>query len=53
MWRHHLSADEAFRRVHRVRPWVAPNPGFRQQLERFEGIGGVGCWGHVRQGHQR
>ncbi|KAG2437941.1 hypothetical protein HXX76_005557 [Chlamydomonas incerta] len=40
MWRHQLSADEAFRRVHRVRPWVMPNPGFRKQLERF---GELGC----------
>ncbi|GFR48490.1 hypothetical protein Agub_g10388, partial [Astrephomene gubernaculifera] len=51
MWRHKVSADDAFRRVHRVRPWVAPNPGFREQLERF---GRLGCdlsrwtaWRHV------
>ncbi len=36
MWRHRLSFDEAFRRVHRARPWVMPNPGFRKQLERFQ-----------------
>ncbi|GIL44874.1 hypothetical protein Vafri_2331 [Volvox africanus] len=51
MWRHKLSAEEAFRRVHRVRPWVMPNMGFRKQLERF---GELGCdlskwtaWRHV------
>ncbi|GLC50548.1 hypothetical protein PLESTB_000392000 [Pleodorina starrii] len=51
MWRHGLGAEEAFRRVHRVRPWVMPNCGFRRQLERF---GELGCdparwtaWRHV------
>ena len=27
------------RRVHAVRPWVCPNPGFRLQLERFAALG--------------
>ncbi|KAG2493533.1 hypothetical protein HYH03_008347 [Edaphochlamys debaryana] len=39
MFRHRLTVDEAFKRVHRVRPWVAPNPGFRKQLERFYELG--------------
>mmetsp|Transcript_17806 Transcript_17806/g.30557 ORF Transcript_17806/g.30557 Transcript_17806/m.30557 type:complete len:158 (-) Transcript_17806:995-1468(-) len=36
MARQHLTYDQAFRMVHRVRPFVMPNPGFRQQLAIFE-----------------
>ncbi|KAF5837797.1 protein-tyrosine phosphatase-like protein [Dunaliella salina] len=39
MQKHKISFDEAFRKVHAVRPWICPNPGFRLQLERFAALG--------------
>lgn len=38
MWKHKIGYDEAFKRIHGVRPWVMPNEGFKLQLAEFEKI---------------
>jgi len=32
MWKNNLSYDEAFQKLHRVRPWIMPSDGFKKQL---------------------
>ncbi|GFH21316.1 uncharacterized protein HaLaN_18592, partial [Haematococcus lacustris] len=52
MYHHSLSYDEAFRRLHAVRPWVMPNPGFRAQLQLFEQQGcDPAAWRAWRHSH--
>jgi len=51
MWKHGISYDEAFRRLHEVRPWVMPNEGFQQQLKELErlkcDLGAWRAWRHT------